>query len=93
MSIDDRLVHRAYTLVEAGVPIHAAVEELVTVAHGRSSSLEAARAKAEGYMPGEVVEVDEALELAGFDRDLSEIAQQRHEEIFALLERALRSVA
>ena len=93
MSIDDRLVHRAYTLVEAGVPIDAAVEELVTVAHGSSSFLEAARAKAEGYMPGEVVEVDEALELAGFDSDLSDIAQQRHEEIFALLERALHSVA
>lgn len=93
MGIDDRLVHRAYTLVEAGVPIEAAIEELVTVAHGSSSSLEAARTKAERYTPSDATDAEDVLEMAGFDSDLGEVAQQRHEEIFELLERALRSVA
>ena len=93
MSIDDHLVHRAYKLVEAGVPIDAAIEELVTAAHGSSTSLEAARAKAEGYMPDGVDGVDEALELAGFDADLSDLAERRHGEISDLLERAARSVS
>ena len=93
MSIDDRLVHRAYTLVEAGVPIHDAIEELVTVAHGSSSSLEAARARAETYSPGEASEDTDALELAGFDGDLGQPAERRHGEISDLLERALKAVA
>ena len=93
MSIDDRLVHRAYTLVEAGVPIYDAIEDLVTVAHGCTTSLEAACARAARYMPEDGVREAEALELAGFDAGLSQLAERRHEEIAELLERALRSVA
>ncbi len=93
MSIDDRLVHRAYTLVEAGVPIDAAIEDLVTVAHGSSSSLEAACVKADRYSPIDVASGSEALELAGFDPDLGQLAGRRHGQISELLERAFRAVA
>ena len=93
MSIDDRLVHRAYTLVEAGVPIDAAIEDLVTVAHGSSSSLESACGKADRYAPMDVVSGAEALDLAGFDPDLGQLAGRRHGQISELLQRAFRAVA
>lgn len=93
MSIDDRLVHRAYVLVEAGVPTAEAVEELVTVAHGSSSFLEAARDRAASYQPTDTAGVDEALEIAGFDAGLSHLAERRHEEISDLLDRAIRCVS
>ena len=93
MSIDDRLVHRAYVLVEAGVPIEAAVEELVTVAHGSSSSLEAARDRAAGFDTSDLGDEDEALAIAGFDAGLSQLAERRHRQISDLLEQAVRCVS
>ncbi len=93
MSIDDRLVHRAYVLVESGVPTDEAVEELVTVAHGSTSFLEAARDRAASYQPTDITAVDEALEIAGFEVELSQLAERRHEEIADLIERAIRCVS
>ncbi len=93
MSIGDRLVHRAYTLVEAGVPDDEAIEELVTVAHGSSASLEAARDRAARYQPSDTAGIDETLEIVGFEEGLGQLAERRHEEISDLLDRALRCVS
>lgn len=93
MSIDHRLLRRAYTLVEAGVPRDSAVEDLVTVAKGSSISLAAAVDRAAERMPSDDAEADHALELVGFDSELSQLAERRNSEIHELLEHALRAVA
>lgn len=83
----DRLLHRAYVLVESEVPATEAIEDLVTLAQGNVAYLEAARGLAH---PG--AETDQsALELAGFDADLGVVASRRRRDLADLLDRSIAS--
>jgi len=84
----DRLLHRAYVLVEAEIPGPDAIEDLVTLAQGNVDHLRRARSQAEASG----AEADPAaLELAGFDLDLGQLASQRRTAIGDLLERTIAS--
>jgi len=82
----DRLLHRAYVLVEAEIPASDAIEDLVTLAQGNVDHLRRARSQAETSGS----EADpHALELAGFDLDLGQVATQQRSALGDLLDRAI----
>lgn len=84
----DRLLHRAYVLVEAEIPAPDAIEDLVTLSQGNVDHLMRARSQAE--TPG--VEADPGtLEMAGFDLDLGQVATERRNALGDLLDRAIAS--
>lgn len=84
-----QLLHRAYTLVEAGIPAGDAIEDLITLAGGDVGRLEAARRRADGagmHQPDA-----EALELIGYDPGLAQVARSRRAALDDLLDRAIAS--
>ena len=84
----NRLLHRAYVLVEAEVPAWEAIEDLVTLAHGDVGHLEAARRQAgRGSLP----DSDDSLALVGFEPGLAQIARMRRAALGDLLDRAIAS--
>jgi hypothetical protein len=89
MDIGNRLLHRAYVLVEAQVPTGDAIEDLVTLAHGRVENLREARAQAVAGASG-TDDVDPmTLELAGFEPRLLQVARMRRAALGDLLDRAI----
>ena len=91
MDIGNRLLHRAYVLVEAEIPAGDAIEDLVTLARGDVDNLRNARRQA-GATASAVSQSDpSALELAGFEPRLLETANRRREQLGSLLDRAIAS--
>lgn len=91
MDIGDRLLHRAYVLVEAEVPTGDAIEDLVTLAQGSVDNLRVARAQAAAGEPG-IEETDPmTLELVGFEPRLLQLARTRRAALGDLLDRAIAS--
>ena len=91
MDIGNRLLHRAYVLVEAEVPTGDAIEDLVTLAHGNVENLRDARAQAVTGAVG-TDDVDPmTLELAGFEPRLLQVAKMRRAALGDLLDRAIAS--
>ena len=87
MDYADRLLHRAYVLVESDIPAHDAIEDLVTLAQGNVDHVRRARQRA-----GTAAETDAAaLELAGFDLDLGQLAASRRTALGELLDRTIAS--
>lgn len=83
-----RLLHRAYVLIESEIPASDAIEDLVTLAKGNVDHLRRARTQADTAG----AEADPAaLELAGFDLDLGQVASQRRSAIGDLLDRTIAS--
>lgn len=85
--MDYALLHRAYVLVEADIPVAEAIEDLVTLAQGNVDHLRRAREMAVAGAeadPG-------ALELAGFDVDLGRVATTQRTALGELLDRAIAS--
>lgn len=83
----DRLVRRAYVLVEADIPSADAIEDLVTLAQGDVDHLRRARVQADGGIEADVA----ALEMAGFDSLLADVASGRRAALSDLLDRAIAS--
>jgi hypothetical protein len=91
MDIGNRLLHRAYVLVEAEIPTGDAIEDLVTLAHGNVENLRDARVQATSGAAG-TDDVDPmTLELAGFEPRLLQIARMRRAALGDLLDRAIAS--
>jgi hypothetical protein len=90
MDIGNRLMHRAYVLVEAEVPTGEAIEDLVTLAHGDVTHLRSARhhATATSALPGPD---PMSLEIAGFEPGLAHVARMRRSALGDLLDRAIAS--
>jgi hypothetical protein len=88
MDIGNRLLHRAYVLVEAEIPAGAAIEDLVTLAQGDVSHLEMARQYA---LAGDLPESDGSLEAIGFEPGLVQVARMRRAALGDLLDRAIAS--
>jgi hypothetical protein len=91
MDMGDRLLHRAYVLVEAEIPSGDAIEDLVTLAHGNVENLRCARARASSGFAGSVEADATALELAGFEPRLLQVASARRAALGNLLDRAIAS--
>lgn len=91
MDIGNRLLHRAYVLVEAEVPAGDAIEDLVTLARGNIDNLYSARRRVETTAGALSLSDSSALELAGFEPRLLETANQRRERLGSLLDRAIDS--
>ena len=87
MDYADRLLHRAYVLVESEIPAADAIEDLVTLAQGNVQPLREAREQAEA---GSGIDPT-ALEMAGFDSGLSTLAADRRAALGDLLDRAIAS--
>lgn len=90
MDAGDRIVRRAYALVEADIPAYDAIDDILAVAEGDRRLLEAALSRM-----AESAEVDDsssdALESVGFDTDLAQVAVRRRDAIRELLFRAVAS--
>jgi hypothetical protein len=91
MDIGNRLLHRAYVLVESEVPAGEAIEDLVTLAQGNVENLRAARAQAGSSALAAAESDPSALELAGFEPHLFDTATRRREQLGHLLDRAIAS--
>lgn len=94
MTLPDQLFHRAYTLVEAGVPLEEAIDDLLAIANGNASALGNARfllnaVERHSDFDGRA----EALELIGWDQEVLEIEKQRRRGIATLLAAAQASTA
>ncbi len=93
MDIGNRLLHRAYVLVEAEIPAGDAIEDLVTLAQGNVDNLKDAREQAAAVGDG-MIDVDpQTLELAGFEPRLLQVARMRRAKLSDLLDRAIASFA
>ena len=88
MDMSNRLLHRAYVLVEAGVPAGAAIEDLVTLSRGDVTHLEAARRQAQD---ANLPDSEASLELVGFESGLVQVARMRRAALGDLLDRAIAS--
>jgi hypothetical protein len=88
MDIGNRLLHRAYVLVEAEVPAVEAIEDLITFAQGDVAQLEVARRHAHA---GGLPDSDEGLEVIGFEPGLVQVARLRRAALGDLLDRAIAS--
>ena len=90
MDAGDRIVRRAYALVEADIAPYDAIDDLLAVAEGDRRALEAALA-----LIGDPEEVDgspsDALASVGFDVDLADVAVRRRNAMRDLLFRAVAS--
>jgi len=91
MDIGNRLLHRAYVLVEAEIPAGEAIEDLVTLAHGNVQNLRDARAQAATSAAGAKDADPMTLELAGFEPRLLQLAERRRTALGDLLDRAIAS--
>ena len=91
MDIGNRLLHRAYVLVEAEVPAGDAIEDLVTLARGNVANLRSARDQAGSTSMAMATSDPSALELAGFEPHLLDTANRRREQLGFLLDRAIAS--
>lgn len=91
MDIGNRLLHRAYVLVEAEVPVGDAIEDLLTLARGNVDNLHNARCRVETTAGALSFGDSSALELAGFEPRLLDTANQRRERLGSLLDRAIDS--
>ena len=89
MDIGNRLLHRAYVLVEAEVPTGDAIEDLVTLANGNVENLHDARAQAATGATGTDDLDPTTLELAGFEPRLLQVAKMRRAALGDLLDRAI----
>lgn len=91
MDIGNRLLHRAYVLVESEIPAGDAIEDLITLARGNVSHLRSARDQA-GSTDRAVTQDDlSVLELAGFEPHLLDTATRRRQQLGSLLDRAIAS--
>ena len=89
MDIGNRLLHRAYVLVESEIPAGEAIEDLITLAHGNVAHLRSARDQA-GSTPQAAAHSDPSvLEMAGFEPHLVDTASRRREQLGQLLDRAI----
>jgi hypothetical protein len=89
MDIGNRLLHRAYVLVEAEIPTSDAIEDLVTLAQGDIDNLRDARQQA-ATTGAEMIDTDPmTLELAGFEPRLLQVARMRRAMLSDLLDRAI----
>ena len=85
MDIGNRLLHRAYVLVECEISAGEAIEDLVTLAQGNVAHLRSARDQA-GSTARVVAQGDPSvLEMAGFEPHLLDTATQRREQLGHLL--------
>jgi hypothetical protein len=91
MDIGNRLLHRAYVLVEAEVPTSDAIEDLVSLAHGNVENLRDARDQAATGATGTDDFDPMTLELAGFEPRLLQIARMHRAALSDLLDRAIAS--
>ena len=88
MDMGNRLLHRAYLLVEAQIPAWEAIEDLVTLAQGEVGHLEAARQQVgRGSLP----DSDESLAMVGFEPGLAQVARMQRAALGDLLDRAIAS--
>ncbi len=88
MDIGNRVLHRAYLLVEAEIPAGEAIEDLVTLAHGKVSHLESARRQVGS---GSLLDSDDSLALVGFEPGLAQVARMQRAALGDLLDRAIAS--
>lgn len=90
MDAGDRVVRRAYALVEAEIAAYDAIDDLLSVADGDHRAIEAALA-----LIGDEEHADDsstaALESVGFDLDLAAVAARRRNAMRELLLRAAAS--
>jgi hypothetical protein len=91
MDIGNRLLHRAYVLVESDVPAHDAIEDLVTLAQGNVDHLRSARDQAGSTARAVAYSDPSVLEMAGFEPNLLETANSRREQLGHLIDRAIAS--
>ena len=91
MDIGDRLLHRAYVLVEAEIPPGDAIEDLVTLAHGNVANLQSARQRAAATTNAALDPDPAGLEAAGFEPGLVHLARRRRMALSDLLDRAIAS--
>lgn len=92
MDAGDRIVRRAYALVEAEIAAYDAIDDILSVAEGDRRAIEAALA-----LIGDPEEVDgdpsAVLVSVGFDADLAQLAARRRNAMRDLLYRAAASFA
>ena len=88
MDMGNRLLHRAYVLVEAEIPAGEAIEDLVTFAQGDVGFLEAARRQAG---TGSLPDPDDSLAMVGFEPGLVQVARMQRAAMGDLLDRAIAS--
>ncbi|MGI9609411.1 MAG: hypothetical protein ACR2NL_03855 [Acidimicrobiia bacterium] len=91
MDIGNRVLHRAYVLVESEVPAVDAIEDLVTLAQGNVAHLQSARDQADATARAVPYDDPSVLELAGFEPHLLDTATRRREQLGHLLDRAIAS--
>ncbi len=87
----NRLLHRAYVLVEAEIPTGDAIEDLITYAQGNIDHLKDARDQAAAAGAGVIDADPTTLELAGFEPRLLQVARTRRAGLSDLLDRAIAS--
>lgn len=91
MDIGNRLLHRAYVLVECEISAFEAIEDLVTLAQGNVAHLRSARDQAGSTAQAVALSDPSVLELAGFEPNLLATATRRREQLSHLLDRAIAS--
>jgi hypothetical protein len=92
MTVPDQLLYRAYTLVEAGVGVDEAVDDLLAIANGDSAVLESACFLAEATVRAPETDVrSEALAFIGWDDSVLQVEATKRGKLQALLRRATLS--